>query len=165
MLGVDISKFAVDYASKRLSPSGNDNFFFAVGSVFELPVSDGAAGVITNVFAPCAEKEFSRALKSDGVLIVAHAGENHLMGLKKVIYDEAHANTERADLPVSMPKLDERRVRFEIEISGNQSIMNLFAMTPYYWRTSQEDAKKLEMTETLKTEVDVIISVYKNEKD
>ena len=163
--GVDISKFAADAASKRLSKEIDNGFFFATASVFELPVADCSAGIITNIFAPCEEREFSRVLDNDGILIVAHAGENHLMGLKKSIYSKAYANSERADLPAYMTKLDESRVSFNITLTDNAQIMSLFAMTPYYWRTSPEDAEKLSAINELSTEVDIIISVYKNEKD
>ena len=40
-------------------------------------------------------------------------------------------------------------------------IKNLFEMTPYYWRTSQDDAKKLETIDRLTTEIDILFSVYK----
>ena len=46
-------------------------------------------------------------------------------------------------------------------LNGNKNVMSLFAMTPYYWRTSQNDIKKLEQTENLDTEIDIIFSVYK----
>ena len=165
VFGVDISKFAADAASKRLTREACDGFFFATASVFEIPVADNSAGVVINIFAPCAEEEFSRVLDNDGILVVAHAGEKHLMGLKKAIYSVAHTNSERADLPVSMRKLDESRVSFSITLTDNSQIMSLFAMTPYYWRTSPEDAEKLAGINELSTEVDIIISVYKNEKD
>lgn len=164
VFGVDLSKFAVDAASKRVGARGIDNAFFATASVFSLPVADSSAGALTNIFAPCAEEEYSRVLKDGGVLIVAWAGEEHLMGLKRVLYKETHANTERADLPVNMEKIDEIRVRYDIELTDNKDIMSLFSMTPYYWRTSADDASKLADTDRLRTEVDIIISVYKNKK-
>ena len=83
-LGVDLSKFAVDAAAKaarayRLSGGGGSRTLYAVGSVFELPVSDESFDTVTNVFAPCAPAEFARVLKPGGHLIVAGAGERHLL--------------------------------------------------------------------------------------
>ena len=161
VVGVDLSKFATDAASKRLSKSGETNFLFAVASVFSLPVTDGCASVVTNVFAPCAEDEYCRVLEDDGVLIVAWAGTNHLMGLKEAIYDTAHINGERADMPKTMNKIDESRVSYFIKLESNEEIRNLFAMTPYYWRTSVTDIDKLSDLQELETEVDIIISVFK----
>ena len=162
VLGVDLSKFATDAAAKRFSKNGLDNGLFVTGSVFEIPIADNSADVITNVFAPCVQGEFSRALKPDGILAVAYAGENHLLGLKNAIYDTAHVNTQRADMPTELEKLDEVRVCYPIELNSNDDIMSLFAMTPYYWRTSLSDFEKLKGLERLTTEVDIIISVYKN---
>ena len=163
VIGADLSKFAVDAASKRLARINRDNFLFTTASVFALPVTDGSVGIVTNVFAPCAEDEYSRVLKKDGVLIVAWAGENHLMGLKRAIYNTANANTERADLPVYMKKIEEIRVSYTIDLTDNGEIKSLFAMTPYYWRTSVADMEKLKELDFLTTEVDIIISVYKKD--
>ncbi len=161
VMGVDLSKFATDAASKRLSKSNSTDFLFAVSSVFSLPVEDNCASVVTNVFAPCAEEEYCRVLDSNGVLIVAWAGPRHLWGLKEAIYDTAHMNSERADMPKTMNKIDESRVCYNIKLESKEEIKNLFAMTPYYWRTSAADIDKLDELETLETEVDIIISAFK----
>ncbi len=162
-IGVDISKFAVDSAAKRLARDENENFFFMAASVFALPVKTGSVDILTNVFAPCAEAEYARVLKNDGVLVVVWAGERHLLGLKEAIYDSTHINTVRADLPESMQLIDTSRVRYTATIEGREQIKALFAMTPYYWRTSKEDAHKLDKLDTLTTEIDIMISVYKKE--
>ncbi len=164
VLGIDISKFATEAAAKRVTREGADNAFFATASVFDIPLLDSSVSAVTSVFAPCAETEFSRVLKSDGVLAVVWAGEEHLMGLKRAIYDVAHINTERADLPEGMRKIYETRVRYDISLDNNADIMSLFSMTPYYWRTSPADAEKLRGLGALDTEVDFMISVYKNAK-
>lgn len=164
VLGADLSKFAVDAASKRAGREGADNAFFATASVYELPVADSSAQVVTNIFAPCVEAEFSRVLAPDGILVVAWAGENHLNGLKNAIYEKTHLNAERADLPEKMQEIDRRRVTREITLCSNEQIMDLFAMTPYYWRTSVSDGEKLSRLDSLKTEVDIMITVYKNNK-
>ncbi len=161
VFGIDMSKFATDAASKRLSKDTGKNFFFAAASVFDIPVTDSSCDAVINVFAPCAEKEFCRVLKDDGILLVAWAGERHLWGLKEVLYADAHINTERADMPHTMQEICRERVSYSIELCGQEQIMSLFSMTPYYWRTSEADIKKLEKLEKLNTEVDIIISVYK----
>ena len=161
VIGVDLSKFATDAAAKRATRDGLDNAFFATASVFELPVKDSSIGAITSIFAPCAAEHFATKLADDGCLIVAAAGEDHLLGLKKVIYDDVHTNTERADMPAHMIKVAEKRVRYTVDVIGNANVQSLFAMTPYYWRTSPDDAKKLESLEALTTEVDVVLSIYK----
>ncbi len=159
--GIDLSKFAVDATAKRASAKGLETGFFSVASVFELPFLDACADGIVNVFAPCAEEEFCRVLRSGGILAVAYAGPEHLMGLKRAIYDEIRENDGRADLPTNMEWVKEIRVRYDMTVYGQSSIENLFAMTPYYWRTSPGDCEKLKHLEELKTAVDVIVALYR----
>lgn len=159
-LGFDLSKFAVDAAAKRLARDGRAGFF-AVSSVFDMPMKDSCAAAVVNVFAPCVEEEYCRVLREDGCLIVAYAGPDHLMGLKRAIYDVARGNDGRADLPGSMELVEEIRVRFDICVEGREQIASLFAMTPYYWKTSVSDGEKLNQLERLSTEVDVILGVYR----
>ena len=163
--GFDLSKDAVISASKRAAREGKENLFFGVASVYELPLCDGCADAVVNVFAPCAEEEYARVLKNDGVLCVAYAGPEHLMGLKRAIYDETYENAARADMPKSMRLLTERRVRYDIHLDSTEQILNLFSMTPYYWRTSEEDKKKLEGLSLLYTPVDIIIAIYKKDRE
>ncbi len=159
--GIDLSKFAVDAAAKRAKRNSYKNAFYATASVFDIPVFDGTAGVVTNVFAPCAENEFKRVLANNGVLVVAYAGEEHLLGLKEAIYEKARINEGRADLPIDMTLVEEIRVKYSVTLASNEEITNLFAMTPYYWKTSVTDAEKLKNLDRLTTEVDIIIAVYR----
>lgn len=159
--GVDLSRPAVDSAVKLIFSRGISRAFFCVGSVYSLPFADETVDAVVNVFAPCAEKEFCRALKKDGILCVVYAGRDHLMGLKRAIYDVVRENEERRDMPVEMELLEERRVKYNITLNDSKNIKNLFAMTPYYWKTSPSDSEKLNHVESLTTEVDMIIAVYK----
>ncbi len=159
--GIDLSKFAADAAAKRAKRCANKNAFYATASVFEIPVFDGTADVVTNIFAPCAENEFKRVLVDNGVLVVAYAGEEHLLGLKEAIYENARVNDGRADLPTDMTLVENIRVKYSVTLDSNEKILNLFAMTPYYWKTSVSDAEKLKEIDRLTTGVDIIIAVYR----
>lgn len=160
VFGVDISKNAVMYSSKRAKRGAAENSLFAVSSVFSIPVADGTADAVVNVFAPCVEAEYSRALRDGGVLIVVQAAPEHLMGLKRKLYDTVYENEERADIPEGMKLVEERRLTYDISVESNELIMALFSMTPYYWRTSLKDKDKLVGLEKLDTTVDMIFSVY-----
>ena len=162
VFGVDLSKFAVDAAAKRANANNTENSFFAVSSVFDIPFSDGSADAVINVFAPCVEDEYFRLVGNGGIVVVVYAGQKHLMGLKSAIYDSVRENDGREDLPKNACLLEERRVLFDIEMTSNEDVKNLFAMTPYYWKTSKKDLEKLEGIKSLKTEIDMVIAVYKN---
>ncbi|MBE6553403.1 MAG: methyltransferase domain-containing protein [Ruminococcaceae bacterium] len=162
VLGVDLSRDGVDYAARRAKQISS-RAGFVVASLFDLPVRDEAADAVVNLFAPCAEAEFTRVLKPGGILILVGAGEQHLMGLKKVIYDNPYTNPGRSDLPVRLPLIARERLRDEITVVGQGGIDALFSMTPYYWRTSAQDKQKLQSIDTLTTEVDFDIFIYRKE--
>lgn len=159
--GFDLSKFAVDTAAKRSARSKLDNTFFGVASVYTLPLADKSAEAVTNIFAPCVESEYCRILNDAGILVVAYAGSKHLLGLKQAIYEKVQENEERADLPNNMCEVVRERLTYNITVEGSESLKNLFAMTPYYWRTSPEDFGKLDDIDELNTTIDIIFAVYK----
>ena len=168
VLGVDLSKFATDTAAKtarreRMNRGQASSTLYAVGSVFELPVSDGSFDTVTNIFAPCAPAEYARVLKSGGHLVVAGAGERHLFGLKELIYDDPYLNDPRRDLPAEgdgLRLLEIRNVTFAITVTDPDHREALFSMTPYYWRTSREGHSRLAAAEALTTEVSFDLHVY-----
>ena len=160
-LGFDLSKFACAAAAKSAKRAGKQGLLYSTASVFELPVKDSSADAVVNIFAPCAEEEYSRILRDGGYLFVVGAGKDHLMGLKRAMYENIYENGERADLPKNMTFVEKQTVRFEIEVCGKDDIAALFSMTPYYWRTSEADKEKLASLDTLKTEIEFEISVYK----
>jgi 23S rRNA (guanine745-N1)-methyltransferase len=164
-IGFDLSKFACGAAAKLARREGKENLLYSTASVFELPVKDSSVDAIVNIFAPCAENEYTRIIKDGGYLFVVGAGKNHLMGLKKAIYDDVYENGLRADLPKNMKHIGCENFAYEAEILGRDNIGALFSMTPYYWRTSESDKEKLMELDSLKTEIEFEINIYRKEND
>ena len=162
-LGLDLSKFGVHTTASRLKCNVNDSAFACVSSIFEMPLRDGAADAVVSIFAPCAEGEIGRVLADDGIMVVVSAGKEHLMGLKKALYDNVYENDARADMPEGMTLLEQKELRYSVKITGNADILNLFSMTPYYFRTSVSDREKLLGFDMLETDIDIKFSVYKKE--
>lgn len=160
VLGIDLSKEGVDLAAKKAKAEGT-RASFCVASLFSLPIKDQSFDVVTNLFAPCAEEEFLRVLKDGGYLILVGAGAEHLMGLKRVLYDMPRKNLGREDLPRSMELVATHRVRYPFTVKGREEIEALFSMTPYYWRTSKADRAKLEPLEELTAEADFDVFMYR----
>ena len=158
--GVDLSRAGIDSAAKAARAAGT-RAAFAVGSLFTLPVRDECFDVVTNLFAPCAESEFLRVLKPGGTLVLVGAGERHLLGLKEALYENPYLNPGRADLPQSMLNTDRRRLTYRITVEGQEQIEALFSMTPYYWRTGPSDRQKLQALQSLTTDVDFDIFLYR----
>jgi 23S rRNA (guanine745-N1)-methyltransferase len=159
--GFDLSKNGVNIAAKAARRAGAPAFF-GVASVFSLPVLSGSMDAVTTIFAPCAEEEYARVLKEGGLLILAGAGKEHLIDLKKALYENAYENEGRRDLPSEkFELLEETRVSYDIMLENGRDIENLFAMTPYFYRTSQNDKSKLSYFSSLCTKIDVELFIYK----
>ena len=158
-IGFDLSKAAVESAAARAKREGRDDLCYAVAGIFSMPVADECADAVVNLFAPCAEDEFLRVLKKGGVLLVAGAGVNHLYGLKKRLYDLPRKNEIRNDLPQKMKRMRHFEIKFDLSLSSEEDKQALFSMTPYYYRTSKEDAAKLAGAPLL-TEVEFDIDIY-----
>jgi 23S rRNA (guanine745-N1)-methyltransferase len=156
ILGIDISKNAIDIGAKR-----NKNIQLAVASVFDIPIKEDSCDIVFSIFAPYSKEEFSRILKKSGILIRIIPLEKHLWSLKKAIYDCPYENVVDALEIEGFELLEKAEIRQTIHLSCNKDIMNLFSMTPYYYKTGKEDQKKLETINELETEIEFGILVYK----
>ena len=160
VIGIDLSRAGIDAAAKTAKQNAT-SACFAVGSIFSLPVADAVCDAVTNLFAPCCESEFLRVLKSGGYLILVGAGERHLMGLKQALYENPYLNPGRADLPTQMQEVERQRLTYRVTVEGREAIDALFSMTPYYWRTSEADRAKLNKIQSLQTELDFDVFIYR----
>ncbi len=147
LAGFDIAKDAVRLAAKAL-PSAQ----YAVGSSFAQPVQDGWADILLNVFSPLALEEFHRVLRDDGILIYAVPGARHLFGMKEVLYDQPYENTLETPSYAGFTLLARESVCGEITVP-QAMLANLFAMTPYYWKTPRDGAARLAALDALTTEI------------
>ena len=157
--GVDISKDALEYASKRKS-----GIPLAVASLFDMPFAKESFDVVLNIFSPDADDEFYRVLKKNGYLIKIIPLEKHLFGLKAAIYDKPYLN----DMPVA--EIDNfvcvktSQIKMNLCLDSNEAIQNLFMMTPYYYKTGIDDQKKINNLNYLETQAEFEIRVYRKEK-
>lgn len=160
-VGFDLSKFACAAAAKSAKREGRENLLYSTASVFELPLKDTSVDAVVNIFAPCSEDEYKRVLRDGGYLFLVGAGRGHLMGLKRAVYSDVYENGERADIPERMEHVEKIISKHEICVTGQNDIEALFSMTPYYWRTSEADHDKLKSIESLKTEIEFEINIYR----
>lgn len=154
--GIDISKQALIMGSKRTR-----DISLAVASIFDIPVSDGYCDVVTSVFAPYSLEEITRVLKNGGFWVRVYPLENHLMGLKCAVYDTPYANEVDRSVPQGFELFKRDELHEKIELISNTDIQNLFAMTPYYYKTSRTDQRKLDKIEKLTTEIKFGVDIFK----
>ena len=83
LTGLDISKEAVRCAAAQYK-----GHRWLCGTAAHLPIADGSVGVLMSMFALTMPREFHRVLKEDGIFIQVLAAQDHLMGLKSIIYPE-----------------------------------------------------------------------------
>lgn len=155
VFGFDISKCAVRAAAKRYR-----EIAFAVGSSFGIPFADAAADLVVNVFAPIVPEELARVVKPGGHLILAVPGERHLYGLKEILYEHPYENPYKETEYPGFTFLQRTAVAREITITDPQTMLNLFAMTPYYWKTGVEGGENLRQTQRLETHIEFHFLVY-----
>lgn len=155
---IDVSKEALKIAAKSCKKAK-----FAVASAYKLPIEDESFDIVMSLFAPMACEEFYRVLKKGGIFLTAIPLENHLYQLKQAVYDTPYKNKPENTEINGFVLLNAQEVKKEIHLSSNEDIKNLFMMTPYYYKTSESDQKKLDSLETLTTETEFLILTYKKQ--
>lgn len=158
VFGVDISKDALEFASKRRS-----GVTTAVASVFNMPFADETFDSVLNVFSPEAFEEFRRLLKKGGFLIRVIPLEKHLLELKEFIYETAYLNEVAEKEIDGFELVEEIELVKKLDISTNEDINNLFKMTPYYYKTGRDDQLKIQSVESLNLTAQFCIRVYRKE--
>ena len=158
MLGIDLSRDALMIGAKR-----NAGLELAVASVNALPLGDGSADAVISVFAPLAAGEFHRVLRRGGKLIRVIPLARHLWEMKEILYAQPYENREDADPPEGFVQVSFSRVEYTARIEGG-AINDLFAMTPYYYRTGSEGREKLAGLSSLTTTVAFGILTYEKSR-
>ena len=156
LTGLDISKEAVRCAAAKYKGRR-----WICGTAAHLPIPDDSVGVLMSMFALTMPLEFSRVLKKDGIFIQVLAAQDHLMGLKSIIYPEILLK-EKDSVPTleGFELVSSTPVRFAFTVEGPQ-IANLLSMTPHFWRISAEGAKRLKETQTLTDTASCVVNVYR----
>ena len=150
----DISKDAARYAARRVPTAS-----VAVASAYKMPVATDSVDLALNVFSPLALGELCRVIRAGGRFIMAIPNRRHLFGLKRELYREPYENEVAPDELTGFTLLERIELSYELKLSG-ESIMNLFMMTPYAYRTPSSAREHLSSLDSLVTEVEFIVFVY-----
>ena len=154
--GVDISRDALICAHRRAP-----ELTLAVASIAHLPVADASCDLVLNVFAPHDAAEFARVLRPQGVLLRVIPLERHLWGLKRAVYDHPYENTVPDPALPGFALAEQRTLRGTITLRTNADIEALFCMTPYYYKSGARDQAKLHALDTLTTETEFALLIYR----
>ena len=156
LTGLDISKEAVRCAAAKYK-----NARWLCATAAHIPVPDASAGLLTSLFALTLPEEFHRVLAEDGLYFQVLAAEDHLLGLKSIIYDELH-HKEKDTVPElpGFERLESIPIRFDFTVEGEQ-IRNLFSMTPHVFRIGKAGAERLAKTEHLSDTASCVLNVFR----
>ncbi|HCC07226.1 MAG TPA: hypothetical protein DEP72_03540 [Clostridiales bacterium] len=155
-IGMDISKEAIKKASKR-----REDIIWVVGGSNNIPIMNNSIDIIVQIFAPHNVDEYLRIMKTDAKLITVTPGEEHLLKLKELLYEDVYLNDQKYINDERLSVVKEDRVSMKINVSSGDDISNLLKMTPYYYRTNEDKIEELCKLEKLETEIDFNIRVYK----
>jgi len=156
-VGIDISKEILEVASARTKPRG---IITAVASGASLPFENESFDTLISVFAPISADEFYRVLKKDGIILRVTPEIDHLFELKAAVYDIPRKN-DPLDMALhgfEIEKSDRLTYTFTVD---SKDAVNLFAMTPYYYKTSPADRDKLLSVDSIKITADFNITIYR----
>ena len=156
LLGLDISKEAVRYAAGRYKKAT-----WICASAAHLPVKDQSFGLLTSLFALTMPEEFKRVLRPDGAFIQVLAAEDHLLGLKHIIYPELH-HKEKFTTPEipGFHLVQSRKLQFTFTVEGQQ-VQNLLSMTPHVYRIGKDGADRLRQTGKLTDTAICVLNLYR----
>ena len=156
LTGLDISKEAVRCAAAKYKGKR-----WLCATAAHIPVEDGSADLITSLFAITMPEEYRRILKSGGYYFQVLAAQDHLLGLKGIIYDRL--NLKEKDSVPELPGFELVRsipIRFDFSVTGDQ-VRNLFSMTPHVFRIGKEGAERLRNTQQLSDTASCVLNVYR----
>lgn len=156
LTGLDISKEAVRCAAGQYKA-----YAWLCATAAHIPVPDSSVGTLSSLFALTLPGEFRRVLRKNGLFLQVLAAEDHLLGLKSIVYDVlTHKQKDTAPALPGFALLESRQIRFDFTAEGEQ-IQRLFAMTPHLFRIGKAGAQRLAEATVLRDTASCVLNVYR----
>ncbi len=158
LTGLDISKEAVRCAAAKYK-----NAQWLCATAAHIPAEEQSVDLMTSLFALTLPEEFARVLKKGGYYFQVLAAQDHLLGLKSIIYDRL-AFREKDTVP-ELPGFTRVRsvpIRFSFTVEGQQ-VRNLFSMTPHVFRIGKAGAQRLAQCDTLTDTASCVLNVFRRD--
>lgn len=152
-IGFDISKWAAQAAAKRFPAT------WLVASNRSIPLADGCANAVLDLFGFPRFDEFRRVLAPSGLVLCANAGPRHLLELRELLYDEVTVRDPNASLPQGFSRADARQLSYRIERLDQSAVADLLMMTPHAFRAPQKGRDRVAALSELDVTVDVSLAV------
>lgn len=137
-------------------------FAFAAGNIFDMPVASASCGLVTVLFAPIPFDEARRVLDVGGVLLTAGAGAEHLIELRRLIYDEVRIKNSAVTKPDGFCEVRSENISYKLELDPS-SLLALFEMTPFCFRAGAAARDRIASSGGMSVTVSVDCKLYRKE--
>lgn len=157
VLGLDISKWAVQAAAKR-----EKRMTWVVGSNARLPVRTATLDRLLCLFGFPVYAEFARALRPGGELLQVDAGPDHLRELREIIYPSLKPpRGGETAVPAGFAHVETDSLCYPIELGSAEQIADLLTMTPHLYRATAEGLARAHALTQLSLTVDVRLTRWR----
>ena len=158
LIGLDISKHAVKAACAR-----SKSIDWLVASGANIPVPAQSLEGLTVLFSRLMPEAFAKPLKQNGFLLLAWTGEQHLIELRELIYDEVRPSrydpVKQLESLFALESVSEVNYRFALD--DNHSIQTLLGMTPHSQRMPQAKREQFAELTSLQLTLDVKLGLFR----
>lgn len=155
LYGFDLSKRAVRYAARDA-----DGAVFFAANISSIPFADKSVDILTHIFAPVCDAEFSRILKDDGIFVHVFPGKDHLMGIKELLYEKTRENDEEPGVSEIFELVSSKKIKKDIYLN-NSALVDLLTMTPYFYRTPKDRLENVMKRQTATTPAEFVVNIYR----
>ncbi|WP_108652008.1 putative RNA methyltransferase [Dongshaea marina] len=158
MIGFDISKWAVARACKR-----SRSVSWLVASSKQPPLADRSLDLILCMFGYTQYPQFASKLTQGGHLLLVDAGPDHLLELRRNIYQEIkpHRNFDTAQAEqAGFELISTHSLRQQVTLNQAQ-LQQLMLMTPHFFRAKAEAKQQLAELEELTLTLDVEYRLFR----
>lgn len=154
LLGMDISKPAVHVATQR----DRQNIQWVVGTNRNPPVEASSLNLILCMFGYPMFDVFAKALAAKGSVLLVESGEQHLIELRRIIYDEIKpaASPDYSDAhSAGFAVIAESTLTTRTDGLSDAQISDLLLMTPHFFKVNQSKRNKVLEAQNLSLTIDV----------
>ncbi len=127
--GLDISKTAVRYASKRYQ-----NLTCCVASSYALPFNDGVFAGLLRIYAPSDAGEMARVLRPGGYLLTVSPAPEHLRQFKQQAYASVRLHPDTIKDEAGFSHLQRQRLQSLWQAPDAATMLQLIEMTPLAYK-------------------------------
>tara|TARA_R110001592_G_scaffold168705_1_gene404977 strand:+ start:8104 stop:8994 length:891 start_codon:yes stop_codon:yes gene_type:complete len=155
--GIDISTPAIKAACQRTK-----EIQWLISSLARVPLADNSQNLVTGLFFHFDLDEVKRILKQDGHFIMATTGPNHLIELRELIYDKVKEEKLKdfSQATNGIQHIKTLELKTSQKLTCREDILSLLAMTPHYWRCTQDKKHSLAALSELYVSIDIQFDIF-----